>query len=62
MGGAVQGGFVRQHADKRLNVHEDLGTAENHQTEVAPADCLDGSARAEVEWREGHIFLCGPNN
>ena len=58
---SVQDRLVRKNANEWLNVHEDLRAAEHHEAEMAATDRLEGGAGAEVEWRERHCRLCGPN-
>lgn len=61
VGHAVQDGPVRQDADKGLDVHEHLRAAEDHEAEMAAAQCLEDGAGAEMEGREWHALREKPD-
>ena len=51
---AMQHVPVLQDADQRLQVHQDLRPAKNHEAEVPAAQRLEGQAGAEMNGGEGH--------
>ena len=52
---AVQDRVTSDHPNERLDIHENLRAAEDHETKPLTADCLDERAWTQVKRCERHV-------